>query len=637
MKRFSLQSLLCIVVLLIAIWLRAPLVGKGLPYFDKEDEAHHFNRTVNMVKTGDYNPHYFHKPSLHFYLRMPIVALSFLWNVSKGHIKSVEEIRTGDPFGLNGYAFAASHPGIVKWNRSFSLVLSLISIMTVFLIGRSLFSFEAGISAAFLTAISPALLSESTVIGVDILMTTMSLLTLLICLKLHKKFSIGLLFLLGLSAGLTISSKYNAFPIAILPLLVLILDKKLSTRNLIIALAAPALGFILGTPYALVSLPTFLDHTAYEIWHYGVEGHIGHSAEPGLEQMLFYSSWLTKDALGFGAVALSIIGLFVFTASKQRRLYLVLAFPVLFFLYMSMQRANFTRNMVVVIPFLTLIGFGSLSMLLKLAKFSEKKSSLIFFAIMVAASIQPFFSAVALRDEAATQIRDTRSDAFEWVLTQSRDQDFAISGNLNFIPQIYGLKGVTRIDERKINPSGLYLSGFDKIITGPDFTPTDQQLKLLHLERYFAGKKEYERVILSPEIKVYKFTDDINQQIETTLQAQKLRCQESENYCWANSRITKLEIDLSKIKREGKDGVIELELMTPWTGQKVEFSLADWKEELLFKDEQIGHWIKVHLSVPYERLAYLPALKLTIAKIHSPSSQKISEDQRRLGIAVKTN
>src|SRR3990167_1306941 len=115
-------------VLLLALWLRLPFVSRDLPYFAREDEAHHFNRVVNMVKSGDFNPHYFHKPSLHFYLRMPVVALSFLWNVSEGHIRSVEDIRTGDPFGLNGYAFAVSHPGIVKWNRSFSVLIILLVI-----------------------------------------------------------------------------------------------------------------------------------------------------------------------------------------------------------------------------------------------------------------------------------------------------------------------------------------------------------------------------------------------------------------------------------------------------------------------------------------------------------------------------
>ncbi|NDC38077.1 MAG: hypothetical protein EBZ48_08485 [Proteobacteria bacterium] len=67
--------LLALVILAFAAWLRVPFIRSGMPYFYNEDEAHHYNRVVNMVKRGEFNPHYFLKPSLHFYLRMPVVAV----------------------------------------------------------------------------------------------------------------------------------------------------------------------------------------------------------------------------------------------------------------------------------------------------------------------------------------------------------------------------------------------------------------------------------------------------------------------------------------------------------------------------------------------------------------------------------
>src|SRR5687768_6937474 len=106
--RFGWQLLA--VALLIGLLFRAPFVGTGLPYFYDEDEAHHFNRTVEMVKSGDFNPRYFLKPSLHFYLRVPVTAAAFLWNVRHEHLRSVQEIRTRSAYGLAGYSFTASHP-----------------------------------------------------------------------------------------------------------------------------------------------------------------------------------------------------------------------------------------------------------------------------------------------------------------------------------------------------------------------------------------------------------------------------------------------------------------------------------------------------------------------------------------------
>ena len=79
MQTWSLRSLLLAFIIIgIAAWLRFPFINSGMPYFYDEDEAHHHNRVVNMVKRGEFNPNYFLKPSLHFYLRMPVVAVSFL-------------------------------------------------------------------------------------------------------------------------------------------------------------------------------------------------------------------------------------------------------------------------------------------------------------------------------------------------------------------------------------------------------------------------------------------------------------------------------------------------------------------------------------------------------------------------------
>jgi len=130
-------SLLPIIVLcFFSLWLRLPFIYSGMPFFYSEDEAHHFNRVAEMTKSGDWDPHYFHKPSLHFYLRIPVTALAFLDSARKGHIKSLKELRTRDKYGLAGYAFTASHPGIVKWNRALSVLFSLLLIVFTYLIAR---------------------------------------------------------------------------------------------------------------------------------------------------------------------------------------------------------------------------------------------------------------------------------------------------------------------------------------------------------------------------------------------------------------------------------------------------------------------------------------------------------------------
>ena len=127
------------IAMLLAVIIRVTFIGTALPYFHDEDEAHHFNRTLRMVQSGDFDPHYYHKPSLHFYLRIPAIALGFFNEVREGRMTSIKEAQTSDPFGVAGYAFSASNPGLVKWARSVSTILSGVSVFLVFLIAEYLF------------------------------------------------------------------------------------------------------------------------------------------------------------------------------------------------------------------------------------------------------------------------------------------------------------------------------------------------------------------------------------------------------------------------------------------------------------------------------------------------------------------
>jgi hypothetical protein len=44
----------------------------GLPYVDHPDEPNPINYVVQMLKTGDLNPHFFQKPSLYVYMLLVV-------------------------------------------------------------------------------------------------------------------------------------------------------------------------------------------------------------------------------------------------------------------------------------------------------------------------------------------------------------------------------------------------------------------------------------------------------------------------------------------------------------------------------------------------------------------------------------
>jgi len=630
--------ILLICIVLFAAWMRLPFIGKDLPFFYNEDEAHHFNRTINMVKEGDLNPHYFHKPSLHFYLRIPVVVASFFWNVAEGNIKSVKEIKTADPFGLNGYALTASHPGMVKWNRAFSVVLSLLTIILTYFIAINLFgSSYVGLSAAFLLAISPQFVSESAVVGVDVVMTFFIALSVFLALQLETTFSLALLSWVGITAGLSVSSKYNAWPIFLLPFLSCLFFKHLKIKTILISITTPVLGFLLGSPFIITNLPIFMDQAGYEIWHYKIAGHEGHTATPGWEQAMFYFNFFITDSVGFAVLLLALIATIYAILRRDKKFLLFLSFPIIYFLYMIEQKVNFTRNMLPMIPFIAVLALGFLSFLTQRIKHNIKRTLLVFLTPLVL--YQPTKAGLDLREELGATSIESRSLAIDWISqNQISLSDMAIAGNLNLPTQVYGLSGVTKINEIKTTASELYLNGFDKIVVGPSFIPSDEELKLLHLENYIAGEKKYSRLSINPEIRIYKFSEDVIQVLSQKGETINPQCSQEEGHCWINSRLSMLEIDMTKVRIDSNNPEIahlEIDLMTPWPGQSVTFAIADWAYTFDKFDNIIGKWVTVTLDIPVNRISIVPSLRVLVEEIHSPLTQKISSDPRRLGVAVK--
>lgn len=366
-------------VILFAAWLRAPFIRAGMPYFYDEDEGHHYNRVVNMVKSGDFNPHYFLKPSLHFYLRMPVTAFGFLSAVRAGEARELKDISTRDTFGLSDYAFSASHPRIAKYNRAFSVGFSFLTVALVGVIAIQLgLNPLATLGAALITAISPALVRSSATIGVDVIVGPLVLVAIALSLAAFSRKHRGLLFAAAIAAGLATSTKYNAGIAVCVPVFTALLMRWWGTACALCA--ASALAFLAATPYLLVELPLFLDHVAYEIWHYGIAGHVGNEGQPGIPQALFYMNWLRTDGVGLLALILLAVS-FVLTilqtrspravSSEKLRAAIVALFPILYFAFMCTQKANFTRNMHVLIPFIAISAMaGAQSLSAYLGRYS---------------------------------------------------------------------------------------------------------------------------------------------------------------------------------------------------------------------------------------------------------------------------
>ena len=611
-------------LILISFLIRFQEVSKGLPYFYDEDEAHHFNRVVSMVQRGTFDPEYFHKPSLHFYLRMPVVAMSFLWNVKEGHIKSINEIITKNKEGVGGYSFSASHPGIVKWNRMLSLILSLSAITIVFLIA---INFELPPLIALITALlcglSPALISYSSVIGVDVLVVFFCLLSTYFALLNLQSRTETFLLLSSVAAGLAVGSKYNALPIVLVPMFTALMGVS-GFVGFVWAAILAGITFLLTTPFLFAHIPLFLDHLAYEIWHYKIAGHEGHSAEPGLAQAKFFFNFFTTQGLSLAVVITSIIGLCVMFKSERKKTFILGLFPIVYFLLMIDQRTNFTRNMLVVIPYLALFACVGISFLFRRLQIVQLILATILLSTVAPKTFAYFNTTKSLKESRNELLPDIKANP---------NLEFAIDHRLQVASNILKEQNVSEVSMQ--TPEDLYLKGFDKharmtsvverIIKNPSISILNLSDSIFtpELKRDLAKRHQLDSVALG-------FKDD------------KFICNNtSGDLCWINTRLGNVQLnDLSSAPGfSGINGVtsVNIKLFSLWDQDSVKISFSDFLADIPIEKLEGGKEKEITINLPYQELKDQQGFYLSFNKVKRPPTpaepDKI-KDSRRLGVAI---
>ncbi len=101
-------------------------------------------------------------------------------------------------------------------------------------------------------------------------------------------------------------------------------------------------------PYAVLDVHAFLDGAGGAAHHYAF-GHPAFSADPGWQQLSYYVRGLVRD---FGWISLPLVfaGVGVAFRADWRKTAVLLSFVVGHLLYMSAQRAHFTRNIISIHP-----------------------------------------------------------------------------------------------------------------------------------------------------------------------------------------------------------------------------------------------------------------------------------------------
>lgn len=357
----ALPVALCLGVLAYSMLLRVALIDASLPYCQHVDEHTWTERAIVMLKTGDLNPHRFTKPSVMVYLTTAGLSLGVIKAGMAGH-----HIANAGRWENGGYPFYTM-PEAVRVPRllfaGFSIAAMCVTALIVCRIYRQWLTVQlpnatptavrarlawAAFATLLLLASSPEFLRLSWhYINVDIIGCFFLLCTVAYVLHRPKSSSPGVVAVItGVLVGLCLGSKYNLYPIFLPALLMVALDyrRQWLSSTLLIVLTA-CLTFLITTPYALLDLPSFTWAAAKQAKHYSTVVKAVHY-KPGWETFYQYGKVVFGSFSPLVGV-LAGVGVVVAARIDARQTLLALAFPVVFWIYMSRQTVFFGRNLVV--------------------------------------------------------------------------------------------------------------------------------------------------------------------------------------------------------------------------------------------------------------------------------------------------
>jgi 4-amino-4-deoxy-L-arabinose transferase-like glycosyltransferase len=153
----------------------------GLPYLHHWDEGYTALTALRMLKTGDFNPHFFQYPGFLIYTSLIIDILHYYYLMAQEAF-AFDYLR----IAIGGGVYPSlSHPSFYLWNRAFISLLGTGCVLLTYLILRKSFGKIEGLLGAFLLAGFSLHISHSRYITPNIPVCFFVLFTILFALKFH--------------------------------------------------------------------------------------------------------------------------------------------------------------------------------------------------------------------------------------------------------------------------------------------------------------------------------------------------------------------------------------------------------------------------------------------------------------------
>jgi 4-amino-4-deoxy-L-arabinose transferase-like glycosyltransferase len=354
-----------------------------------------------MMRTGDFNPHFFDYPGLYFYLQLGVAVLRFIVGASRGEWTALDQVDAADFY---------------LWGRALTALLGTLTVLLVYRIGMRWGARHAALGAG-LMAVMPLHVRESHFVLTDVPATFFVTLTLLLTLSAHERERASSFAWAGAAAGLAAATKYPAALVLVVPLVAVWMTLGTKPSRLLASLAilgAAAAAFLVAAPYTLLDLPGFLNG-------------YGHLAGAYTARRLAEPPWLTyfkhlSRGMDWPAFLLLMTGFGLGAVRAVRgpgrvRWTVTIVFPLLYYYFLTGQSLVFGRYLLPLLPFVcVLAAVGAVSGVSLLRRFDIPRAprTAIIAAITAAALLPPAWQSLNF---IRTLIRtSTVAQAHSWIM-----------------------------------------------------------------------------------------------------------------------------------------------------------------------------------------------------------------------------
>jgi hypothetical protein len=405
------------VAILLAVALRAVPIVAARPYINYVDEGNYLHPAVWIFQRGGWDPGWY------LYPQLPIDAVTAAWRLYAPVYRALNGSALVDRLPPRVEVYDDIEPfDLLLIARGLSLTIGVAVVVLTGWLARRMAGAIAGVAAALLSAVTPALVLRGSIASID----SYAVLAVLACLFLTDLTRTAarpgwMAALAGFAAGLAFASKYPAVVVvsAVVTTTVLhAVPSREKARRIALAAAGLVLGIAIGMPAAIRHAPAVLRGIRKQELEYRQM-----SSPPLWRQAIGRAEWdlrYERPELGIAFLVLAAAGLFA--GVRDRRVAPTvwgwLVFAVLAAALYATRRYQPFRNVVPLVP----PACVAIGILVTRVNERLRRPSLVgavFGAWLLFAFAVPL-TAYA-RDRA--RLRDTRVEAVDWLAAHTRPAD----------------------------------------------------------------------------------------------------------------------------------------------------------------------------------------------------------------------